>query len=410
MKVWIKLLLGALAGVLIARFLPQDNGRIIEIMDWLEKLVLRIGRYALIPLLVFSLSIAVHELRQDGQFWSLVLRSFLFIAVAAAFVIAAGVTAVRLFPPTQIPIHFEEELGSISLDTAGNILALFPSNMFQALTVDTLYLFPVCVFAFFLGMGLSYDRSFTKPVITLIDSLSRIFYHIVVFFSEIMGLLIIVLAAYWAVRFRNILQAKVYNDLIALLTVFSMVLCFVILPLFLYFLRPKANPWALLYGNLGSALTAWFSGDINFTLPFMLRCGKENFGIRRRSSTVTHVFFNTFGRAGSAMTAAVAFILIIKSYSSLDITLAESFFIGLRAFIISFFLAGHPGDGAYIALALICLGYGQSYEAGYLLLKPLAFYLITIGTFLDTIIASFSSFAIARLSGFQEDKSPRHFI
>jgi Na+/H+-dicarboxylate symporter len=410
MKVWIKLLLGALAGVLIARFLPRDNRQIIEIMDWLEKLVLRIGRYALIPLLVFSLSIAVHKLRQDGQFWPLVFRSFLFIAGAAAFVIAAGVTVVRLFPPRQIPIHFEEELGSISLDTAGNILALFPSNMFQALTADTVYLFPVCVFAFFLGMGFSYDRSFTKPVITLVDSLSRIFYHIVVFFSEIMGLLIIVLAAYWAVRFGNILEAKVYNDLIALLAVFSMVLCFVILPLFLYFLRPKVNPWALLYGNLGSALTAWFSGDINFTLPFMQRCGKENFGIRRRSNIVTGILFTTFGRAGSAMTAAAAFILIIKSYSSLDITLADSFFIGLRAFIISFFLAGHPGDGAYIALALICLGYGRSYEAGYLLLKPLAFYLITIGTFLDTIIASFSSFAIARLSGFQEDKSPRHFI
>jgi Na+/H+-dicarboxylate symporter len=410
MKVWIKLLLGILAGALIARFLPRDNGRIIEVMDWLEKLVLRIGRYALIPLLVFSLSIAIHKLRQDGQFWPLVFRSFLFIAGAAVFVITAGIMAVRLFPPTQIPIHFEEELGSISLDTAGNILALFPSNMFQALTVDTLYLFPVCVFAFFLGMGLSYDRSFTKPVITLIDSLSRIFYHIVVFFSEIMGFLIIVLAAYWAVRFRNILEAEVYNDLITLLAVFSLVLCFVILPLFLYFLRPKVNPWALLYGNLGPALTAWFSGDINFTLPLMMRCGKENFGIRRRSNTVTHVLFNTFGRAGSAMTAAVTFILIIKSYISLDITLADSFFIGLRAFIISFFLAGRPGDGAYIALALICLGYGQSYEAGYLLLKPLAFYLITIGTFLDTMIASFSSFAIARLSGFQEDKSPRHFI
>jgi hypothetical protein len=90
--------------------------------------------------------------------------------------------------------------------------------------------------------------------------------------------------------------------------------------------------------------------------------------------------------------------------------MADSLSIGLRAFCISFFLAGHPGDGAYTALAVVCLGYGRGFEAGYLLLKPLAFYLITIGTFLDIMIASFSSFAIARLSGFQEDKSPRHFI
>ncbi|MDR3247186.1 MAG: cation:dicarboxylase symporter family transporter [Treponema sp.] len=410
MKVWVKLLLGSLAGILAASFLPQDNGQVMAIIGWLEALALRIGRYAVVPLLAFSLSIAIYELRQDNRFWPLVLRSFLFIAGSAVFVIAAGVVTVQLFYHGRIPIHIEEEMGTIALDTAGNILDLFPSNMFQVLVSNGTYLFPVCVFAFFIAMGLSYDRSYTKPVIAFFDSLSRIFYHITVFFSEILGLIMIILAAYWAIRFRGVLQAEVYNDLIALLWIFSMVLCFIILPLFLYFLKPKVNPWAVLYGTLGPALTAWFSGDTNFTLPILLRHGKENFGVRRRANTVTLTLFNTFGRAGSAMVAAVAFIVIIKSYSSLDITMADSFSIGLRAFCISFFLASHPGNGAYTALAVVCMGYGRGFEAGYLLLKPLAFYLITIGTFMDMMIASFSSFVIARLSGFQEDKSPRHFI
>jgi Na+/H+-dicarboxylate symporter len=220
----------------------------------------------------------------------------------------------------------------------------------------------------------------------------------------------IILAAYWALRFRGILQEKVYNNFIILLGAFSLVLCFIILPLLLYFLRPKANPWVVLYGNLGPAIVSWFSGDINFTLPVLLRHGKENSGIRRRSNTVTFALFGAFGRAGSAVTAAIAFILIIKSYSRLDLSLMDSLSIGLRAFFISFFLAGHPGNGAYTALALLCLGYGPDFEAGYLFLKPLAFYLITIGTFLDAMIASLSSFAIARISGYQEDRSPRRFI
>jgi Na+/H+-dicarboxylate symporter len=404
------MLLGVLAGVVLARFLPQDDGRIMAVMEWLENLILRIGRYALIPLLVFSLSIAVHELRQEGRFWRMVFHSFAVIVIAAVFVITAGVVAVQLFPPGPIPIRVEEELGTLSLDAPGNILALFPSNMLQVLVSDTVYLFPVCVFAFFLGMGLSYDRSFTKPVITLIDSLSRIFYHVVVFFSEILGLAIMALAAYWALRFRGVLREEAYNDFIIMLALFSLILCFVILPLFFYIFRPRVNPWMLIYGALGPAITAWFSGDINFTLPVSLRHEKENFGVRRRSNTLTLALFNTFGRAGSAMTAAVAFILIIKSYSRLDITLADSLAIGLRALVISFFLGGHPGNGAYTALAVICLGYGRGYEAGYLLLKPLAFYLITIGAFIDTMISVFASFVIARINGFQEDKNPRHFI
>jgi Na+/H+-dicarboxylate symporter len=411
MKIWIKLLLGSILGGAIAYLLPQDNQDVLTVLAWLENLTLRIGRYALAPILVFSLTIAVYELRKDGQFWTLVLRSFLFIVGGAVFVIAAGAGAVLLFPPGRIRIPNEEQLEAFSLDLAGNVLALFPPNMFQALAGDGTYIFPFCVFAFFLGMGLSYDRSYTRPVIALIDSLSRIFYHIVSFFSEILGFLMIILAAYWAFRFKAVQETGIFRDLIVLLGGFSLVFSFIVLPILLYFIRPKARPWAVLYGSLGPGIAAWFSGDVNFTFPVLLRHGKENFGTRRRANAISLSLFATFGRGGSAMVATVAFIVIIKSYSSLGITtMADIISICLRAFLISFFLAGHPGDGAYTALAVLCLGYGGSYEAGYLILKPLAFYLITVGTFLDVMIASFSSYAIARLSGFQENKSLRHYI
>jgi Na+/H+-dicarboxylate symporter len=125
---------------------------------------------------------------------------------------------------------------------------------------------------------------------------------------------------------------------------------------------------------------------------------------------ITLSLYSAFGRAGSAMVAASAFIVIINSYSSLGVTTAEVISIGLRALAISFLLARHPGDGAYTALAVLCMTYGRDYEAGYLILKPLAFYLIAVGTFLDVMIASFSAFALARLTGFQEDRTLRHYI
>ncbi|MDR1566588.1 MAG: cation:dicarboxylase symporter family transporter [Treponema sp.] len=410
MKVWLKLLIGALLGILIGIFLPTDNQTILKGLAWLEGLAIRIGRYGAVPILVFSLTIAIYELRQDGQFWPVVFRSFLVIIACSVFVVTAGILATLFFPPARIPILIEEQLEAVSLNTADNILELFPSNMFAALLNDGIYLLPVYIFAFFLGMGLSYDRNYTKPVIALIDSFSRIFYHIVSFFSEILGFMMIALAAYWAVRFHTVLKADVFRDLILLLGIFSVVLGFGILPLFLYFLKPKCNPWAVLYGSLGQALAAFFSGDINFSLPVILRHVKENAGCRRRSNAVTVTLFSIFSRAGSAMVAAAAFIVIIKSYSSLGITPGDIFAIGGRAFLISFLLARHPGDGAYTALAVLCLGYGRGFEAGYLILKPLAFYLIAVGTFLDVMIASFASFAIARASGFQEDKQIEHYI
>jgi Na+/H+-dicarboxylate symporter len=282
--------------------------------------------------------------------------------------------------------------------------------MFSALFSDGLFLLPLFVFAFFLGLGLSYEKNYCKPVTSLFDSLSRVFYHIGVVFTEFLALAIIALSAFWAVRFHAALRAEVFRDLILLLGIFSAVLVFGIFPLFLYLLKPQKNPWHLLYGILGPSIGAFFSGDMNFSLPLLVRHVKENLGVRRRSSSVSLSLFAVFGRAGSAMVAASAFIVIIKSYSLLDISPTDVLTIGLRALLISFALGRFPGSGAYTALAVLGMGYGSIFEAGYLILKPLAFYLIAVGAFIDVVIAALCSYAVGKISGFQEDKEARHFI
>ena len=409
MKIWLKFLIGSLLGILAGFLFPSNNQNILGALAWVERLAIGIGRYALVPMIFFSITIAVYELRQDGQFWRLVLHTFIAIVCCAVFTIITGILITLIFTPSRIPILMEEQAELISLGTSDNFLDLFPSNMFSAL-LNGVYLLPVYVLAFFFGMGLTYDRNYTKPVISLVDSLSRIFYHVSSFFCEILAIVMIALSVYWTVRFNSVLKAEMFRDLIVLLGIWSVVLAFGILPLFLYFIKPKTNPWMVLYGSLGQALSSFFSGDINFTLPVAFRLLKENLGVRRRSGTVTMTLFTVFGRAGSAMTAAIAFIVIIHSYVSLEFTTLDIFTIGFNAFLISFMLARVPGTGAYTALAALCLAYGKGYESGYLILKPLAFYLISIGTFIDVMIATFASHAIARLNGFQEDKRIDHYI
>ncbi|MDR0502816.1 MAG: dicarboxylate/amino acid:cation symporter [Treponema sp.] len=412
MKVWVKLLIGAILGMTIGFLLPEENANITAVLQWLEKLAMGVGRYAVVPVLLFSLIMAVYELRLDDQFWYMVLKNLIVIVIASVFVISFGIFVTMIFSPARIPIEKAEQLELLSLDTAANIIDIFPSNMLSVLTSGGIYLFPVFVFAFFIGMGLNYDRNFVKPVITLIDSLSRIFFHVASFFSEILGFILIVLSAYWAVNFSEIMQAKVYKELIIMLAVFSAVLCFGILPLFLYFLKPRVNPWVVLYGSLGPAITALVSRDINFSIPVVQRHSKDNFGIRRRSSALSLALFSTFCRCGSAMVAAAAFIVIIKSYTYIRIETVDLISIGIRALVISFLLARHPGEGAYIALAALCLGYGGGeYRAGYLILKPMAFYLVAIGAFIDIMLTSFGTYVIAKTNNFiHEERSPGRFI
>lgn len=410
MKVWLKLLIGSLLGVTLGLLLPHDNQAVISALAWVEILAIRIGRYSLAPVIFFSLAVAVYELRQDNRMWGLVFRAAALIIGSSVLLVFFGLLAVIVFPPARIPILIEGQKEVLSLAIADGVLELFPSNAFAALISDGSYILPLCVLAFFLGAGLSYDRTYTKGIAQFVDALSRIFYYVISFFSEILGAVIIVLGAFWAIRFQGALHSEVFRDLIILLAGLALVTGFGIIPLLLYLLGPKINPWKQLYGSTGSIIAGFFSGDLNFTLPILIRSAKENHGVKRRVNALTLPLFSAFGRGGSAMVAAVSLIVIIKSYSSLGVTLADLFTISLASVIVSLLLARHPGDGTFAALAVLCGFYGRGFEAGYLILKPVAFYLIAIGTFLDVVIASIGTYALGRMSGYQEEKEIRHFI
>jgi Na+/H+-dicarboxylate symporter len=410
MKVWVKLFIGSALGLLLGFLLPGDNEAVSNVFSYLARFATGAGRYTASALIVFSLTIAIYELNQDGKFWVLVFRSLLVIVLTSVFVIALGIVITVFFPPERIPIIIEQQTGEISLGTGLYFLEMFPSNMLSVITSDGTYLFPLCIFSFFMAIGLSYDRNYTKPVLSLIDSLSRIFYHIAAFFSEILGLLIIILAAYWAIQYNSAVETGIFKAIMRLLLIFSLVLAFIILPLFLYLIKKHQMPWKVVYASLGSALAAFFSGDINFSIPVLIQQAKENLGIRRRANPIIVMLWLAFGRAGSAMVAAVSFIVIIKSYSSLDIPVENLLSIGGQALVLSFLLARNSGDGAFAALAVLCAGYGRNFETGYLILRPIAFFLISIGTFLDIMIVSIGSFAIARINGYSSEREVKHFI
>ena len=416
MKVWVKLFSGAVIGVVLGMVLPfQENSLLARAIEFLPQLALRIGRYTAPPLVVFSLTIAIHQLRQEGKFWSLVGKSFLVILATTAIVLTFGIGAARLlFPNGRIPIVVENVAEVAPLATAESALELFPSNMLSVPAGDGLFLFPLCIFAFFLAIGLSYDKTYSKPLLSLCDSLSRIFFHIAAFLSELLGIVIIVLAAYYAWQYRIVLTKGIFSGLFRLLLIITLSLSFVALPLLLYLFRPpkKLAPWKKLYGSLGPAIAAFFSGDINFTLPVLFLHNKENLGVNRRVNAVAPLLYATIGRAGSAIVAAVSFIVILQSYSSLELEFAQIAQIWIRALLLSLMLGRNSGDGALAALAALCLWAPEGFKTGYLILKPIGFFLIACATLVDCMAAALGTYAIARTSPdhLPAEKSAKRFI
>jgi Na+/H+-dicarboxylate symporter len=208
----------------------------------------------------------------------------------------------------------------------------------------------------------------------------------------------------------NMLSSKVFIDFMLLLGFNFLLLALVVYPALLRALCGKINPYRVLYGCVASSVAAFFSGDSNMTLPILLRHANESLGVKRRVSSVTLPMFSIFGRPGTALTVTVSFIVILKSYSSLGIDFSDMLWLMGISVALSFFLGRFPSGGAYIALATVCALYGRGFEAGYLILKPAAFFICSVACAIDALTAQMGTFAIAKKWDVVNHRDLRFFI
>ncbi len=403
MKIWIKVLLGAIIGGILGTNLPRGGA---EFLSSLAPLVINIGYYVIMPLLFFSLAVAVFELRKENLTLRVLGRGLLYLLATSLLLTLIGIVSVVLLSPDRIPIIIEQE-APYSIPGLSEILfSVFPRNVFTVLTGPGNFLLPLSFLAFFLGLNFTFDRSISRPVVQFFDSLSRVFYHGNKFMVEILGLGMIILTANLFFTISSIPEFELFGQLLLVLTIDTVLIIFGIFPLLAYFLTNKENPYRWLYGMITPLLAAVVSGDINFTLSSLLHHGRENLGISRKVGSLVFPLFAMFGKAGSALVTSVTFVVILKSYSSLGITLSAVLWVFLFSFLVSFITAPFPGSAVFIGLAVLCGMYGRGIEEGYLIMRPVMPLLISYGVLLDTVSAAFSALLVAR----QEDQQHPIFL
>jgi len=388
MKLWIKYLLGIALGILASFVLPQ------HVVEVLSDFSIHLGRYALMPLLFFSISVAVFRLHTEKKsisagFW------IIGTAIALSFLIMlTGLLMGLVIPLPRIPIS------TLTVSTVQQIsikelfLRLFPFNGFDSL-LDGAYLLPCFIFAGFAGMGCTTDVNATRPVVTFIEAASRVCYQIMSFFTEILAVGMIAITAKWLIDFKAILKAQVYLPLLTLILLNFVLVTFVLIPVILRVFCHELHPFKVLYASLCPVLTAFFSADSNLALSIELRHGKESLGIRRRMNAVAMPFFSVFCRGGAAAVMCISFVCILHSYSSLGISVFNMIWIGITAFVLSFLLGAFPVTGPFIAITAMCTMFGRGVTDGYLLLKAAAPILCAFAAAIDAVELMAASYIVA---------------
>ncbi|MGP1594173.1 MAG: dicarboxylate/amino acid:cation symporter [Treponema sp.] len=409
MKIWLKYLIAILLGVIFTISAGTENTFFVKVVELLSQFSIRFGRYALYPAVFFAFTVSIFELRENKNLFKLAINTIIFVCFFSFLLAFIGILSVLIRTPVRIPIFVEGTEEAQVLGILESFLKLFPSTAFEAF-IDGAFILPLCIFAGFAGAGCAVDRSIAKPTLTLFDSLARVSYAIMVFFIDMFAFAMIALSASWIIQFRSMFSSGVFTGFILTLTGNFVFITFILYPALIKLCCPEINPYRVLYAGLAPMAAAFISGDAHIALSVLMQHSNESLGIRRRISSVATPIFSIFGRAGSAMAITVSFIVIVKSYSSLGIGMKDMVWLTAIAALFSFFLGRFPIGGTYIALASVCMLYGRGFEAGYLILRPAAFFIGSIASAINALTALTGTYIIAYRFKMTRTKELRFFI
>lgn len=408
MKIWIKYLIGIALGVAAALILPFDDLRWSATLSFITEIIVRIGRYSLLPLLFFSGIMAAYRLKSDGFLLRTTFWTVGTIIATSLLLTTLGLISILAVNLPRIPIAIERvsELDSIGIQ---NLMRnVFPYSAFNSLTQDA-FLLPAFVFALMIGFGCCIKHSNLKPLTSFFDAMSELFYNISSAMTELFSAGIVFVMCSWTIQFRDVIKSGVFTPLIIMLLVDFAILVGIVYPLILRFLCKNRRPFKILYASLVPFFISFFSGDTNLSLLSEMRMGKERLGIRQRTNGFSFPLFSIFARGGTSLIVIISFIMVWRSYSTLSIEFFDMLSISLTALVLSFILGNIPVGGTFTALTILCTLYGRGMETGYLLLKPAAVILGSFAALFDAASAMFGCYIIANKTKTIEAHRPKNF-
>ncbi len=397
MKIWIRYTLGIAAGVAIGFFI-DDLEMGAPFWEELSAFAVNLGTYMLIPLVFFGTIVSVHDLRENERALATFAKAAIGIVVFTAVAIGLGLLAVLFLDPGSVPIILEEPPIPTPPTIMGILRKAVPANALAALSLDPAGLISALIFAVVLGLTVASDNRFASLLEDVVDGFGRVFYRINAVIVQVLGIGLIAVAAHTVITIRTLGDQSFFGPIILVTAVSAIVLTFGIYPLFVYFFGGRWNPAPWLLGMVPPALAALVSGNTYFAGGTLAFLGHENLGVKRRVGGALVPFTLLFARAGSAMVAAMSFIVVLNSYSGLEIGIGDVAWVALSVFVFSFALVGVPGSGVLVLLGMLAAGHGQGFEEAFLILRPAAPILLGIGAYADIMTAG----AVLRIVGGSE--------
>lgn len=363
-KIFIALLTGAVAGVLIHYFMPDSSFKNDILMNGILYVLgngfIRLMQMLVVPLVFCSLvcgSMAIGDTKTLGKV-GIKTIIFYILTTALAISLALGVASL-INPGVGMDITVTEGTttsATASIKFAETLLNIIPKNIFESLATGDML--PVIVFALFVGIMLAKLGNKASTVANFFSQFNDVMMEMTMAIMKVapIGVFCLIAKTFAGIGFDAFVPMLKYMISVILALALQ---CFGVYQILL-FIFTRLNPFKFIKKFFPVMAFAFSTSTSNATIPMSVDTLSKKIGVSKRISSFTIPLGATINMDGTSIMQGVAVIFIAQAYG-MTLTPSAILTVIATATIASIGTAGVPSVGL-VTLSMVLSSVGLPTE------------------------------------------------
>lgn len=364
-KIFIALIVGALAGVAIHYALPDSNFKNEVLIEGVFYVIgqgfIRLMQMLVVPLVFCSLvcgSMAIGDTKTLGKVG---VKTICFYIATTALAVVIALTVANIIDPgigLDMDSVQKAEMTSTAEDTdmVETLLNIIPKNPIGAMANGDML--PIILFALFVGIMLAKLGNKADVVASFFSQFNDVMMEMTMAIMKVapIGVFCLIARTFANLGFSAFQPMLKYMGSVVLALVLQ---CFVVYQVLL-FIFTRLNPLKFIKKFLPVMGFAFSTATSNATIPMSIDTLDKKMGVSKRISSFTVPLGATINMDGTSIMQGVAVIFIAQAYG-IDLTIGNLATVVLTATLASIGTAGVPSVGL-ITLAMVLNSVGLPTE------------------------------------------------
>ncbi|MBA3816160.1 MAG: dicarboxylate/amino acid:cation symporter [Parachlamydiaceae bacterium] len=345
MKLWMKILLALVLGVIVGATLGPKA----ELFKPIGNLFLNLISMIIMPLVMASIVVSVTNIHDPKRLSRVGFTAFGMFLLTTLAAIMIGLAFAHFFKPgLGMSLQAAQPINALSAPGFSEImLSLIPSNPIAAIVNGNIL--QVIVFSLFLGIAINYSGERGRALLEVFESLADVMYRLTSIVMEFSPIGVFALMAWVAGSFGVV----VLLPLVKLLSIYYAACVFHILFVFctiLWFMA-RISPLPFFKGMGDAIMLAFSTCSSSATLPVSMHCLQRNLGVSKNISNFILPLGTTLNMNGAALYQVMAAMFVAQAYG-IDLSWMNILILVAVSTISAIAAAGVPGSG-FLMLSLV---------------------------------------------------------